>query len=630
MKKCIILVFFVIGFGLPNSMFGQVTITKGVAKQQFKFSPKEIEHDWMFEIKNLDNPKVGNEGYKKYFASQKAKVNAKYNTKSTQVYIDNRLHSLAIDTPIVDYAYEGNIYSSGVPSDNAMAVSNDGIIVSAINTNIQFYDTNKDSLLRKLTLRQFSWGLVASNIHQYDPKAIYDYINDRFILVFLAGSGTSVSSNIVVGFSTTNNPMDDWNVYILEGNPFNDESWTDYPAISLTDKELFITGNLIKTGGGSWQTSFKQSLIWQLDVKKGYDGEELDFNIFSDIKYKGVNCRNIHPVRGGNKFYGPEMYFLSERNFDIENDTFFVMKTNKYLNDEALALSVDYIIADEKYGMPPDAEQPIVGKPLATNDSRVLGAFFHDDKIQFVGNSVDVNTGHASFYHGVFDTRQLNLGVHLNVFSDSVMEYGYPNISYCGSLPESQQSIITYDYSSYKTKPGMGSFIYQGGNDKYSFPIVLKEGETNIDILTGSQRWGDYSASQPRYNKVGQVWAAGTYGKMYLSKQAYGTWIASLNTNLKDQAIVPEGESISSIVYPNPISDIRAIVEFSLEQNDQIIIQIVDIMGKVIDNVYNDEAQMGRNRISLSTEPLANGIYFVIIKNNSEILKTHKISVLNN
>ncbi len=70
------------------------------------------------------------------------------------------------------------IYSFGVPSDNAMAISNDGFIVSAINTNVQFYDTNKDTLIKKMSLRQFAWGLDGVNSHQYDPKAIYDPVND--------------------------------------------------------------------------------------------------------------------------------------------------------------------------------------------------------------------------------------------------------------------------------------------------------------------------------------------------------------------------------------------------------------------------------------------------------------------
>ncbi len=619
----------IISIFINKAIIAQVKVQYDKVKSHLVVEPRNITNDWLFEIQNIDNIEEGNVVYKQYFAEQKKIVNAKYASKSIVDYVGNDLHKNNIDTPYVDYAFEGNKYSSGVPNDNTMAVSNGGMVVSAINTNIIFYDTNNDSLLKKISLRAFSAPLTGISTHQYDPKAIYDYQNDKFILVYLAGSGTSGSSHVIVAFSTTNNPMDAWNLYALEGNPFNDNSWTDYPAISLSDKELFITGNLIKTGNGSWQTSFKQSLIWQIDKHKGFGAKELDFAIYSDIKHKGINCRNIHPVRGGNKFYGPEMYFMSERNFDIENDTFFLMKIDKYLDKGNLNLSVDAVISDEKYGMPPNAKQPLVGKDLATNDSRVLGAFFHDNKIQFVGNSVDFITGHASFYHGTLNPNNIANGIHLNVFSDSLMEYGYPNISFCGSTAESQQSIITYNFTSKRTKPGMGSFIFKGNDDTYSKPSVLKAGESNIRVLVNTQRWGDYSASQPKYNKVGQVWASGTYAKYYYSKPAYGTWIASLNTKIVDEVDVPEGKKLVSKVFPNPVVDQRATIEFTLAESETILIQIVDLQGKIIADLYNQTANRGRNLISFNTISMENGVYFVLIKDGENIIESKKIIVMN-
>ena len=611
-----------------NEVFAQVKVDYYSIKKQYVVSPRENNNDWFLNVQNLE-VNVGNIEYKRYFASQKNKVNKMYANMRTSTYEGNNLHRSDVDTPVVSYGFMGNSYTYSAPNDNTMAISNDGIIVSSINTNIIFYDTKRDTLLKKMSLRYFSKPLSGISTHQYDPKAIYDYKNDRFILVYLAGSGNSGSSHIVVAFSSSNNPLDDWYLYAIEGNPFNDNSWTDYPAISLSNNELFITGNLIKVGGGSWQTSFKQSLIWQIDKQKGFDGEELDFAIYSDINHKGIPCRNIHPVRGGNKFYGPDMYFLSERNFDIHNDTFFLMKIHKYLSEGDLDLSVKPIISDNSYGMPPNALQPNLTDSLATNDSRVLGAFFHDDKIQFVGNSVDFLTGHASFYHGIIDLNQPNVYVHLNIFSDSLLEYGYPNLSFCGTTPESQQSIISYNYTSYKTFPGMGAFIYKGSDDGYSMPINLKSGDASIKVLDGNQRWGDYSASQPMYNKKGQVWVAATYGRQWYSENVYGTWIAALNSQLEDVVLVDEGKNISSKVYPNPVSNNFAVIEFNLEKSEVIIIDIVDIYGKHIDCLYNQEALRGRNRVSLSTLPLSNGIYFVVIKNSDKILETHKISVLN-
>ena len=61
---------------------------------------------------------------------------------------------------------------------------------------------------------------------------------------------------------SSNNPLDEWNVYMLTGDVLGTDHWTDYPAISLTNDELFITGNLLQHNV-SWQEGFYQSLIWQ-------------------------------------------------------------------------------------------------------------------------------------------------------------------------------------------------------------------------------------------------------------------------------------------------------------------------------------------------------------------------------
>ena len=50
----------------------------------------------------------------------------------------------------------------------------------------------------------------------YDPKLIYDPIQDRFILVFLKDNDAANNqNNSLFQCSTTNNPADPWNVYRL-------------------------------------------------------------------------------------------------------------------------------------------------------------------------------------------------------------------------------------------------------------------------------------------------------------------------------------------------------------------------------------------------------------------------------
>jgi hypothetical protein len=348
--------------------------------------------------------------------------------------------------------------------------------------------------------------------------------------------------------------------------------------------------------------------------------------LHSGIGTNGIPVRNIHPIRGGNKFYGPEMYFLSERNFDIENDTFFVIKTLDKLGGDN-GFEIRPVIADQKYGMPPNARQKSTYKRLATNDSRVLGGFYQNGYIQFVGNTVDTLTGHASFYHGIFNPDNLNEKIHLNIFTDSLFEFGYPNLSYCGKSSESKQSIITFNYSSKKIFPGMGAMFFEK-DDNYSKIIKLKEGNTYINILSLNQRWGDYSGSQPNYSKPGEVWASATFGKLVGYKKAYGTWIASLSSQVDEPSLLPPGEEISSNVFPNPSANEFVSIDFTISSDRQIKVSIFDINGRLIGTLYEGDAKKGKNSCGFSTTSLSSGIYFVIIESDNERLKTHKLSVL--
>src|SRR5690606_38466729 len=111
----------------------------------------------------------------------------------------------------------------------------------------------------------------------------------------------------------------------LPGNPLNNNLWSDYPLIAITKKELFFTVNLLYEDS-TWQKGFVETLIWQMRKDSGYVGKNLAAHLHSDIKYNNRPLRNICPVKGGSRTYGPSMYFLSNRNFAAQNDSVFLLK----------------------------------------------------------------------------------------------------------------------------------------------------------------------------------------------------------------------------------------------------------------------------------------------------------------
>jgi hypothetical protein len=268
----LVLILSLITLGSYSQQINTVQQIPFTSAKQKTVSVSAINNDWNVHLQNLENPFEGNKEYAGYLNKIKLESGLKYPKKnlSGQPYKTNS--KISADTCIVLKGFEGNLFSNNLPNDNTMAISNQGMLISNINSTIYIFDTQNDTLLKAVSLQAFS-DTLQLNSSQYDPKLLYDPSADRFVMAYLAGH-KDTTSNIILAFSATNDPLGNWNLYYLPGNPLADTSWSDYPAIALTQDELFLTINLLKNTG-EWQTAFKQSVIWQLDKNKGYVGEAL-------------------------------------------------------------------------------------------------------------------------------------------------------------------------------------------------------------------------------------------------------------------------------------------------------------------------------------------------------------------
>ncbi|MFW6019121.1 MAG: T9SS type A sorting domain-containing protein [Bacteroidales bacterium] len=590
----------------------------------------QAEDNWRFSLNTEEKVREGNKSYKSGLKKIKSQVARRFPRKQNASEKQKDI-TFNADTPVVLRNFVGNDFDYGVPNDNTVAISNDGILLSSINSNIYMYDVEKDSLLKHISLNAFSDTLDTISGHQYDPKVLYDPGEDRFISVHLAGASSDTLTNIIVGFSQSNDPTGKWNMYKIPGNPIDtDTNWTDFPAIAVTGGELFITGNLLHYGG-SWQTSFDESIIWQIDKIKGYSGDNLSAKLWHDITYQGDTIRNIHPVRGGNSLTGPNLYFLSNKNFAVQNDTFFLMEVTGNMADSSTQLTVDAIAADFTYGAPPNAKQPYNGE-LATNDARVLGAFYQDDKIQFAGNTVDTVNGHATIYHGIIHDLSTQPNIHGNVLNDT-LDYGYPNLSYTGITPGSDHAMISFNHSNENTFAGSSAMFFEG-NDNYSKRITLKEGEALINMLSGADRWGDYTGSQPKYDHPGRVWVTTSFGFKkkigVFNRYIQGTWVSELSSQPDDStSFVQEHSTIQAMkAYPNPVDQNDFVmIEFETRQMKWTEMSVFDMQGRRVKSLMEAYLEPGKHEVSFSTDKLKKGIYLFVIQTQDNEIVSKKIVV---
>jgi hypothetical protein len=586
-----------------------------------------IREDWNVRINNLEGIKEGNETYRQHLMQLKKESAARFPRKDVEgkpIQGASLLGTTQIPDPVIQSNFSGNAYSYSAPNDNTLAVSNSGQLISAINTNVYFYDLVQDTLLKTTSLTAFASSLTGISQHQYDPKLIYDPHQDRFILVFLAGSSADTTTHIVVAFTQTNDMMGSWNLYALPGNPLNDTSWTDYPAIALTEDELFITVNLLNYGA-SWQTSFKQSVIWQVDKFAGYQGNALNTKLWSDIEFDQTNIRNLNPIQGADALHGPNIFLLSNRNFSLYTDTIFLLEITGNLQNPLTQLNINCLKTDVGYGAPPDAKQPKTLNLLATNDARVLGGFIHNQHIQFVANTIDTTTGSAAIYHGFIryvNTTPIATGV---ILKEPGFEYGYPNISYTGTNAWSQQAMIGFNHTGDTAYPGVSAIFYDG-NGGYSNRVEIKTGTQMINIFSGLyERWGDYTGNQRKYNAPGTVWISGMYGVKVGVSMRLGTQIAEVVSSMADVGVASNARTLEASLFPNPVTDLFG-MEFTLDQPQHVIVEVRALSGQVIHRLYDGSVKAGKNALTFSTQNLPAGTFLVsIIRKDGKVLFSEKV-----
>ena len=604
---------------LPVLLFSQgfkySTLPSQSVPRSGTVTPSEIKKDYFPSLQTLEMPKPGGEEY----SAELEKIKKEIHQKIAPVP-ENKGN---LQRPNLKINFEGNRYPSGIPNDNHMAISNSGYIVSSVNTTIAVFDTT-GNIVKTWSFDAFS-DTLKIKAGKYDGRVIYDPDADRFIVVFLAGFADS-TSNAIIGFSQSGNPTATWNLYKLSGVPLNDKTWSDFPMISITKDELFLTLNGIQNAM-SWQAGFKRCYLWQINKSDGYNGNAIRNKLYTNIIYNNKPIRNLCPVRGGSGLKGPESYFVSNRNFDKSNDTFFVLRLAGEMNTPDTTISLNVITSSTQYGVSPDGLQPF-HDTLQTNDCRILDAFIENNTIQIVGNSVYFPSGRSGIFHGIISNASTSPVIQLNLIGENKMDYGYPAIAYAGKSATDDDAVIIMNFTSDSTNtinskkvynyPGHSVLFYK--NYLYSDTLIVHRGTSIIKMLSGGKdRWGDYSAAQMRYNHPGEIWVVATFGHAVSGSlgnvNAAGTWISQIFAPGNTAGIESNSNPVSSVnVYPNPVvnNDLFTI-DFTIQDEDILSFCIYNMQGKLVRTLLRTKADEGKNRFSFNLGALSKGTYILKI-----------------
>lgn len=589
-----------------------VTTYAGIKKLN-TVNVSELEDPYLPHLQNLEAPEVSGNQYKQFLAEQKEKIQELYPPSYTPI---SKKRSF-VNPPEVIKIFPVTGVQQGIPCDNHLAMKGDDIVSSG-NFYMAVHKPN-GQLTQKFTLDQFAQAAGVTN-QPFDPRLAYDTDNDRYVFTFLAGNNSN-NTDIVVAFSQTNDPTGNWNIYGLPGNPNGLDQWTDYPMISLTNDHLYLTINLLQDGQ-TWQAGFIETIIWQMDKNTGYDGTDLGVTRIDGITFGGQNIRNLCPAESATEALFDDVYFVSNRNFAVEADSFFLINIDPNAANPDDLVSINYVQSDTPYGAPPNATQKVGF--LQTNDARVLEAFRLGDEIQFVGNTRNLDNNLAGIYHGIIEDVNNPQMIKLNHIIGSDFELGYPGITYTGETESDRDAIIAFNHTSKTRNPGV-SALYSIPGEGYSNIVQLGQGNNFVDMLGGDlERWGDYLGTQRDYTDPSTVWVSGFIG---IGAKMNAPLICRVERpEMPTSTEEPIAEENIFTAFPNPLAD-RTSIELDIPDNISTVrIDLVDIKGAYIDNIYTTEfAKSGKNSFSFDTSTLAKGTYFIKVSFDDRDVKSEKI-----
>jgi hypothetical protein len=585
-----------------------------------------FQTNWQFSIESLFNESEENVGNLKAWKEIKNKQKRHAMQTQSSTVIQTNAKTLAAN-PSIGNNFQGNELKIWTPSDNSMAISNDGKIVNATNFCYDVYDTLGNIYMQHLTWQTFINNTSLTSFI-FDPRVIYDPQHDRFILVVLHGISPT-ESKILVSFSKTNNPMDGWRIYQLSGNPFNNNSWTDFPTIGVNDDELFINGN--QFGPQSQSYPFRGSYIYQIGLKEGYQGDSLQFVTWNQILASdGTSPITMYPATNGiGQSQKNQMYFVHLR--EDTGSNVYVYRIDGQLNDTNKTLTASQY-AIPHYEVCADAYERATPSgaidSLSTGSATIQNAFIVDRTLHFT-HAADLN-GWCGIHYGRIDVNTNE--VFMRSIGVTGSDLAYPATMAFGYDSSDQSAVITYVRSDTSIYPEIG-VVSIDQNLNWSSLQVVKSGDTTVNIFNSPsyppvERWGDYSGIARKFNATRpEVWLAASYGANGSRKASYNTWIAQIKTNEFPTSILKDNPLTETpIIYPNPTTDLFTL-EFENKKAGWIDINLIDLSGKIVKKLFADELRESINRLSFNKLMLTQGIYFVQVKRNKQQIFSKKLLI---
>jgi hypothetical protein len=380
----------------------------------------------------------------------------------------------------------------------------------------------------------FAGGQINNQV--FDPRALYDWVNNRFIVISArcrnnCFTGTNVSL-IDIAVSQTSDPRGAWNVYhlnLVALGILNTGNLADFPTLGQNRAGIYVAFNDFPT-----PISFSGSKVLLLPKAQIYAGAPIGaFNLFS------TNTDTIQPANVMNKADSPRAeFFVSSLNFLSSGcgggcSALVIFAVSNPLDVTGPGPEASLVLQStaNTFFFPPAAQQPGCSSGpclIDTGDVRISGEVTYAAGLLYGALTTNgTSSGTGTAHHLWFSVRPFLddngnghcTGSFLNKcpdiiasqeinevcfacktgFSDPTGSTYYPTVQ---PDPEGNVTIV-FNYSDHSTFFPESRFqsnrVTQLRGTQHDSGFVLQPGLAmyNTSSFTSRNRWGDYTATAP-------------------------------------------------------------------------------------------------------------------------------------
>jgi hypothetical protein len=431
------------------------------------------------------------------------------------------------------------------PADQAIAVGDTSVgVLQVINVCLNVFD--KSGILQAGYARSLtSFVDLPASTPTTDPRTLYDWINHRYIVVFIQFDGSqATASSYWVAVSTGDNPAGAYCLHNLGVQSVAPSDGffplPDFPRLGQDRQAIYLASNIFTTPPPTSTYKWEEILVLPKAQLYASPCQSIaGFPVFSNLNLGGVLTDSTQPANIFSPGDAPRSeYLVTSKNggFSDPKNGLIVWAIHSPLSSPTLTGTV--VATANNYSTPPSASQPGGAHSIDTGDNRISGmAMYHAGSIYASINAANGSNSEAILYQiqpfvianlgGANDgqiagARILNEFIHGGAFD-----------AYYATQQPDPEGNVTYAWN-FSSASSFPSLMYSSRRAAQS---VGTEPDGGIVAISGAGfynqgRRGDYTAVAP--GGLASGGGTGSLPVMYFAgmfARSDGTWGTAIGRN---------------------------------------------------------------------------------------------------